>query len=101
RGLQRIEEARLHKALGRDFARLAQVERQLQDINTSQDREMLSSLIVGLRHELGNIVSAIVLNLEVLRHSSDLPESLRENLDDLQASANDLSALITRFRDYP
>jgi signal transduction histidine kinase len=101
RGLQRIEEARLHRALGRDFARLAQVERQLQDINTSQDREMLSSLIVGLRHELGNIVSAIVLNLEVLRHSSDLPESLRENLDDLQASANDLSALITRFRDYP
>jgi signal transduction histidine kinase len=101
RGMQRIEELRLQKALEQDFARLAQVEQQLRNISASEDREMLSSLIIGLRHELGNIVSAIVLNLEVLRQSRDLPESLRENLDDLQASANDLSALIARFRDYP
>lgn len=101
RGMQRIEELRLHKALGQDFAHLAQVERRLQAINSSADREMLSSLIAGLRHELGNIVSAIVLNLEVLRQSRDLPETMRENLEDLQASANDLSALLARFRDYP
>lgn len=101
RGMRRIEEVRLHKALMQDFARLAQVERQMQSANSAPDRKLLGSLIVGLRHELGNIVSAIVLNLEVLRQSRDLPESLRENLEDLQASANDLSALIARFRDYP
>lgn len=101
RGMQRIEELRLHKALGQDLAHLAQVGRRLQTINSSADREMLSSLIAGLRHELGNIVSAIVLNLEVLRQSRDLPEAMREHLEDLQASANDLSALLARFRDYP
>ncbi|MCE7948200.1 MAG: hybrid sensor histidine kinase/response regulator [Chloroflexi bacterium CFX4] len=101
RGMQRIEEARAHKAIGQDFARLAQLERQLHNAQSPQERDMMGSLIVGLRHELGNIVSAIVLNLEVLKHSHDLPDTLRENLEDLQASANDLSALITRFRDYP
>jgi signal transduction histidine kinase len=101
RGTRRIEELRLHKALSHDFARLAQLDQQLQNVGTTQNHEMLSSLIVGLRHELGNIVSAIVLNLEVLRQSQDLPASLRQNLEDLQASANDLSTLIARFRDYP
>jgi signal transduction histidine kinase len=101
RGMKRIEELRLREALERDFARLAQLDQQLQNASMMQNHELLGNLIVGLRHELGNIVSAIVLNLEVLRQSQDLPDSLRQNLEDLQASANDLSALIARFRDYP
>ena len=101
RGMQRIKEARANKAIGQDFARLAQLERQLHNAQSLQERDMMGSLIVGLRHELSNIVSAIVLNLDVLKHSQDLPDTLRENLEDLQASANDLSALIARFRDYP
>lgn len=101
RGMKRIEEVRLQRALGQHFARLAQLDRQLQDVSAAHNHEMFSNLLLGLRHELGNIVSAIVLNLEVLRQSQDLPSSLRQNLEDLQASANDLSALIARFRDYP
>jgi len=101
RGMKCIEKLRLHKALERDFARLAQLDQQLRSGSVAQNHGMLSALLVDLLHELSNIVSAIELNLDVLRQSRDLPSSLRQNLEDLQASANDLSALIARFRDYP
>ncbi|GAB4547867.1 MAG: hypothetical protein OHK0023_09870 [Anaerolineae bacterium] len=106
RGLQRNEETRARRALGSDFERFAALEDRIRTLNDTpseslRDSDLLSGLIAGLRHELGNIVSGIILNLEVLRRSGNVPAELNENLEDLHASANDLIQLITRFKEYP
>lgn len=104
RGLERAQEAQARRELLAQFGQLAQLENQfgaLQNPMIVQENEMIGELITGLKHELGNIVSAIILNLEMLRRSPNVPTTITDNIDDLEASANDLSTLLARFKEYP
>lgn len=109
RGLQRVEELRLRQELMQYSSRLADLEGHLATLQrqpaphpqVQPDEDVVTDLITGLRHELGNMATAIKLNLEVIRERRNVPEDLRENLADLQASADDLVALLSRFKEYP
>jgi CheY-like chemotaxis protein len=104
RGLERGQEARARHELLAQFSQLAQLEGSFGDIQGQTaitDNDMIGELISGLKHELGNIVSAIILNLEMLKRSPNIPAAMSENLNDLEASANDLARLLSRFKEYP
>lgn len=64
-------------------------------------RDVLTDLISGLRHELGNMATAIKLNLEMIEERGTAPADLRANLDDLEATADELVELLTKFKEYP
>lgn len=104
RGLERGQEARARHELIAQFNQLAQLEGRFGDIQGQTaitENDMIGELISGLKHELGNIVSAIILNLEMLKRSPNIPAAMSENLNDLEASANDLARLLSRFKEYP
>src|SRR5258708_10730369 len=84
------------------------VEERLSLLQTSQYSQIagaradpLSDLIRGLRHELGNATTAIKLNLSVLEQEGGNPAKLREHLQDLEASTDELVSLVTRLKQYP
>ncbi|MCC7207353.1 MAG: response regulator [Anaerolineae bacterium] len=104
RGLEKVAEARRRKELAEYTKRLSMLERKLTDLGEHAwgvPQEVVSELFVGLRHELGNMATAIKLNLEVINDRNLAPDELRENLDDLQATVDDLVALLARFKEYP
>lgn len=104
RGIQKAEEAKLRQELTLYAASLASLEEKLKELPEPQDvvpRDVLTGLITGLRHELGNMATAIKLNLETIQDRRNIPDDLRENLADLQASADELISLLTRFKEYP
>jgi signal transduction histidine kinase len=104
RGWQKVEENRLRTRLTQYSQTLSTLEGQLKELRGGTQlvsQEVLTDLIVGLRHELGNMTTALKLNLEVIKERSSIPADLHENLDDLQASVDDLTSLLARFKEYP
>lgn len=65
--------------------------------------EGLSELILGLRHELGNLATAILLNLSDMsvRSIEANDGTLQNNISDLQMSAQDLAQLVNRLTEFP
>jgi signal transduction histidine kinase len=104
RGWQKVEETHLRTRLTQYSQTLSTLEGQLKELRGGTQlvsQEVLTDLIVGLRHELGNMTTALKLNLEVIKERSSIPADLHENLDDLQASVDDLTSLLARFKEYP
>lgn len=104
RGLQKVEEGRIRQALYEYAGKLSALEHrvsELQERTSVVPHSMVSELFAGLRHELGNMATAIKLNLEVINERQAIPDDLRENLDDLQATVDDLVSLLARFKEYP
>jgi signal transduction histidine kinase len=64
-------------------------------------RDPLADLILGLRHELGNAITAIKLNLSVLEEGGHYYEPLKDHLRDLQTTTDELAAILSRLKQYP
>jgi CheY-like chemotaxis protein len=101
KGLKKAEEARTLRWLNQQKAREAKAEEIMRKLTHFDTQKTMSSLFDELRHELGNSTMAIQLNLETIRNYHRLPADLQVNLSDLEASTNELSALIERFGVYP
>jgi len=84
---------------------VSDLKQELQDFTlggTKGINEGFSELIIGLRHELGNLTTAILLNLSDMSIRTGSEESnLNENLTDLQTSADDLAQLVNRLTEFP
>ncbi len=107
RGLQRLTERQAHEQKLLD--RYQELEHQLMLMQTNQQdithmetsQDPLADLILGLRHELGNATTAIKLNLSVLEEEGNHSDQIKEHLRDLQATTDELVALLGRLRQYP
>jgi signal transduction histidine kinase len=104
RAMQESERRRTTDYFAASSRRINEIEqnlRQMQENPTSNMHEVISELLTGLRHELGNLATAMRLNLDQMRQIGHSGEEIRENLDDMQASVDDLTNLMERFREYP
>jgi two-component system, NtrC family, sensor kinase len=106
RGLRKFEESHRQHELESEreslHQRLMELETRLNDQPSPVAQgTLLSDLIEGLQHELGNLTTAIKLNLSVIEQRPDLPGDLRENIEDLTTSADELASLLNKFREYP
>ena len=104
RGLQKVDEVESSRAMARKLEKLTELEQTLKTLQESMTRPSnveVPGLIDGLRHELGNLSMAISLNLSSLELQGNVPDELRENLDDLHSSAEDLVSLVNRLNEFP
>ncbi len=100
RGLRKAEEARAWDELNRLKKRIQEQDERMDALMAAQN-EVLNDLITGLRHELGNVTTAIVLNLDMMGRQNNIPSEMRENIADLQTGADELISLLSRFEEYP
>jgi signal transduction histidine kinase len=103
KGLEKVAEIESRQFATRKLEKLMELERTLRELQDSAARpagQDVSSLIEGLRHELGNLSMAISLNLSSLQEQGNIPEELRTNMEDLHSSAEDLVALVNRLKDF-
>lgn len=112
RGLNRAQELKQLETLERElkarYQQLEHVQQQLIILQESQKQALatsasdaLADLITGLRHELGNVTTAITLNLSVMQEQGNLPSDLHEHIEDLQTSADYLVSLVSKLTEYP
>jgi signal transduction histidine kinase len=109
RGLRQSEKIRESQALQQDLLahyqaleqRLLTLQERRRDMSRVVTGDLLAELIRGLRHELGNVTTAIKLNLSVLEEEGDHPVNLHEHLHDLEVSTDHLIGLLGKLREYP
>jgi signal transduction histidine kinase len=108
KGLRLAESNREQQLAAKDLvARYQTLEDQLNTLIENQQRvsgnavDTFEGLIRGLRHEIGNATTAIKLNLSVLEEAGSNSEILREHLQDLELSADELAVLVSRLKEYP
>ncbi|MBX3062767.1 MAG: response regulator [Anaerolineae bacterium] len=108
RGIRKVEDNEARTQMSRRLEQLTELEQTLKSLQESRPQNgsgnaasgAISSLIEGLRHELGNVSMAITLNISTLEQQGKLPPEVKENLEDLHASADDLVSLVNRLKDY-
>jgi signal transduction histidine kinase len=69
--------------------------------NPIAGHDPLADLILGLRHELGNAITAIKLNLSVIEEEGQYGAPLKEHLRDLQTTTDELVSILSRLKQYP
>jgi signal transduction histidine kinase len=109
RGLRRSETLRERQTPPHDLLahyqsleqRLFTLQERQRDMSQVVTGDLLAELIRGLRHELGNVTTAIKLNLSVLEEQGDHPANLHQHLHDLETSTDHLIGLLGKLREYP
>jgi PAS domain S-box-containing protein len=79
-------------AVKRDVTHEVQLESQLRQ---SQKMEAIGQLAGGVAHDFNNIITAMLMNLELLQENSNLDQETREALKELEVQA-DRAASLTR-----
>lgn len=62
---------------------------------------IISDLIRGLRHELGNLATVINLDVSLLEQTMNDSRLDKNRIDELKTNVDDLGRLLTRLKDYP
>jgi signal transduction histidine kinase/ActR/RegA family two-component response regulator len=75
-------------------AEAAQRERMQERLLVQNRLATMGTLIAGLGHEINNPLAYVVTNIDVARESDDLPDDVREALDDAFEGANRLARVV-------
>jgi signal transduction histidine kinase len=107
RAVERVTDARAKQALEHQLIdRYQELQHPPMLIQTNQQNPIaghdpLADLILGLRHELGNAITAIRLNLSVIEEEGQYGAPLKEHLKDLQTTTDELALILSRLKQYP
>ncbi len=62
---------------------------------------IISDLIRGLRHELGNLATVLSLDVSLLEQTMTDSRLDRNSIEELKTNVDDLGRLLTRLKEYP
>lgn len=89
--------------MARDLTERLRAERELaraRDLFAEQERvRAVGQLASGVAHDLNNVLHAMALRVEVLRHEASSPERREASLDALSRMVNDAAQRVTRLQD--